>query len=284
MKTLKLDHQLAQEILAGEKTSTWRLFDDKDLRVHDTVGIVDKVDPFKGETWTVIGEATITKVLEVRLADVPHEAYEGHQRYESLQAMLETFQGYYPNQNVNPDTPVKILWFSFRAYKPQKNTIGVQKQSGNDVNISTKIVKLYADGGSRGNPGPSAAGYALLSEDNEIIEQSGVYLGVTTNNQAEYQALKSGLEAALKLQVQEVKVFMDSMLVVNQMKGIFKVKNRDLWPINDSVKALAVKFKRIHFTHIPRELNKVADGEVNRVLDAHLAQVTDANDLNTAEK
>lgn len=138
---------------------------------------------------------------------------------------------------------------------------------------ATKIteVQLYTDGGSRGNPGPSASGYVLLDMGGRVLTRAGEYLGVTTNNQAEYQALKLGLEHALRdYRAREVHVYMDSMLVVNQMKNIFKVKNRDLWPIHDAVKALAKKFDKISFDHVPRELNKLADAEVNKTLDATL--------------
>lgn len=142
------------------------------------------------------------------------------------------------------------------------------------INIETpktqKQIKLYADGGSRGNPGPSASGYVLMDMNNSIIFKSGVYLGITTNNQAEYQALKYGLEEAAKLGAREVDIYMDSLLVINQMKGIYKVKNRDLWPIYEAIKDLASRFKKVRFTHVPRELNKLADAEVNEVLDAEL--------------
>jgi ribonuclease HI/pterin-4a-carbinolamine dehydratase len=132
------------------------------------------------------------------------------------------------------------------------------------------VVKLYADGGSRGNPGPSASGFVLMDEKGDVIKKSGIYLGITTNNQAEYHSLKLGLEEALKLSAHEVNVFMDSLLVINQMKGIYKIKNRDLWPIYEAIKLLTQHFKKITFTHIPRELNKLADGEVNETLDAEL--------------
>ncbi len=136
--------------------------------------------------------------------------------------------------------------------------------------VPVKIIKLYADGGSRGNPGPSASGFVLLDMDDNIIFKGGVYLGITTNNQAEYQALKIGLEEAQKLGAREVNVFMDSLLVINQMKGIFKVKNRDLWPIHEAIKDQAHFFKKVTYTHVPRELNKLADAEVNTTLDAEL--------------
>jgi len=134
--------------------------------------------------------------------------------------------------------------------------------------VSREIeIKLFTDGGSRGNPGPSASGFVLLDMQDKVIFKGGLYLGITTNNQAEYTALKLGLEEAKKRNVQEVHVYMDSLLVVNQMKGIFKVKNRDLWPIHDAIKTLAKDFQKVSFNHVPRELNKLADGMVNEILD-----------------
>lgn len=135
-----------------------------------------------------------------------------------------------------------------------------------------KVIKLYTDGGSRGNPGPSASGFVLMDQHNTVIKKSGVYLGITTNNQAEYRSLKFGLEEAQKLGAREVDVFMDSLLVINQMKGKFKVKNRDLWPIYEAIKELAGHFKRVTYTHVPRELNKLADAEVNETLDTEAAK------------
>lgn len=132
----------------------------------------------------------------------------------------------------------------------------------------TSEVKLFADGGSRGNPGPSAGGFVVLDMDDQILTESGKYLGITTNNQAEYHSLKGGLEMALKMGARTVHVYMDSMLVVNQMKGIYKVKNRDLWPIYEAIKKLVPQFKEVTFTHVPREYNKLADGMVNKTLDS----------------
>ncbi len=129
-------------------------------------------------------------------------------------------------------------------------------------------VKMYADGGSRGNPGPSASGYVIMTLDDEILVEKGEYLGITTNNQAEYQAVRFGLEEAKHMNAQSVYIYLDSLLVVNQMIGKFKVKNRDLWPIHQAIKDLLPSFKKVTFTHIPRELNKLADAEVNKVLDA----------------
>lgn len=144
---------------------------------------------------------------------------------------------------------------------PPESAAGLPKQ---------EKVKVYGDGGSRGNPGPSASGFVVLDMNDNILVDKGVYLGVTTNNQAEYTALKLGLEECLKLGAREVDVYMDSLLVINQMKGIFKIRNRDLWPIHDAIKGLVAKFKHVNFTHVPRELNKLADAAVNRALDEEL--------------
>ena len=134
--------------------------------------------------------------------------------------------------------------------------------------ILPKQIKMFADGGSRGNPGPSASGYVLMDMEDNVLNEQGIYLGITTNNQAEYQAVKFGLETALKGGAREVSIYLDSLLVVNQMKGIFKIKNRDLWPIHAAIHDIIKQFKKVTFTHVPRELNKLADGEVNKALDA----------------
>ncbi len=127
-------------------------------------------------------------------------------------------------------------------------------------------VVVYTDGGSRGNPGPSAGGYVVI-DHGEIIDQGGEYLGITTNNQAEYHGVRLGLEAAVRLGIDKVEVRVDSMLVANQLNGIYKIKNRELWPVNERVRDLMEQFKRVKFVHVPREMNQLADGMVNRTLD-----------------
>jgi ribonuclease HI len=131
-----------------------------------------------------------------------------------------------------------------------------------------KEAKLFTDGGSRGNPGPSAIGYVILDMNDQVVAKKSKYLGITTNNQAEYQGLKEGLELCREMNISSVRVFMDSLLVVNQIKGVYKVKNRDLWPTYESIKELITSFKEVTITHVPRELNKIADGMVNECLDS----------------
>lgn len=139
--------------------------------------------------------------------------------------------------------------------------------------VTAREIKLYGDGGSRGNPGPSASGYVLYDMEGNELVRSGAYLGITTNNQAEYLSLKLGLEHAVKLGAHTVHVHMDSLLVVNQMLGKFKVKNRDLWPIYTAVQEILPKFKKVTFVHVPRALNKEADAMVNELLDKELEAI-----------
>jgi ribonuclease HI len=137
-------------------------------------------------------------------------------------------------------------------------------------------ILIYADGGSRGNPGPSASGFVVFS-DGELIFEGGKYLGITTNNQAEYQAVKLGLEKARELHARVVDFRMDSQLVVNQLTGMYQVKNRELWPIHTSIKELIDQFEKVTFTHVSREFNKDADAMVNKILDRHAKSVQEFN-------
>jgi ribonuclease HI len=257
MKKLKVDHVLAELVLKGERTSTWRIFDDKDLSVNDEILLVDKVDPKEPKTWKNIGIAKVNKIVQKRLGDITQADMEGHERFASREQMLATYQGYY-GQNVTWQTPVKMIHFDFSPEASGKNT---------EILPQVDKVVVYADGGSRGNPGPSASGYVILDDQNRVLVRRGIYLGITTNNQAEYTALKLGLEEAKSLNAKEVEVYMDSMLVINQMKGMFKVKNRDLWPIHDAIKQLCAQFKHVTFTQVPRIMNKLADAAVNQALD-----------------
>ena len=129
---------------------------------------------------------------------------------------------------------------------------------------------VYTDGGSRGNPGPSAAGYVLIDASGRVVEEGGEYLGITTNNQAEYQGVKLGLEKALAMGWQDFDFKVDSTLVANQLNGTYKVKNRELWPIHDHIKELLQQCGHVRFRHVPRELNQLADGMVNKILDQHI--------------
>jgi len=130
---------------------------------------------------------------------------------------------------------------------------------------------VYTDGGSRGNPGLSAIGYYILNPEGSVLARGGEFIGITSSRQAEYIALKTGIEKALSLGLKSVKFYLDNLMIVNQMNNVYQVKNRDLWPLYDEVKKLLKGFDHYSFTHIKRDRNFEADSEVNHALDQHIA-------------
>lgn len=127
--------------------------------------------------------------------------------------------------------------------------------------------KIYTDGGSRGNPGNAAAAFYLFDEEDKILDFGGEYLGIQTNNYAEYQGLKLGLKAALKNLFWDLNCYLDSELVVKQLNGEYKVRDAVMLKEFTEVKELAQKFETITFNHVRREQNKLADKLVNIILD-----------------
>lgn len=130
---------------------------------------------------------------------------------------------------------------------------------------------IYTDGGSRGNPGPSAIGVYFETLDKKYSE----YLGTATNNDAEYKAIvfalkkfKSliGSDSALKT---EIEIRSDSQLVVNQLSGKFKLKEESLFKYFIEIWNLKQEYKNVLFHYVPREKNKIADILVNESLDSH---------------
>lgn len=134
---------------------------------------------------------------------------------------------------------------------------------------------MYADGGSRGNPGPAAGGAVLYAfgEDGgegECIAEVGKYLGTATNNQAEYTGIIIGLQKAQELGFDVVDARLDSELAVKQLNGEYRVKNPELAKLFLVIHNLRTHFRSTTFTHVRREYNKHADAVVNKTIDAAL--------------
>lgn len=137
-----------------------------------------------------------------------------------------------------------------------------------------KKVYLYTDGGARGNPGPAGAGAVLFDESGAVIAEVNKYLGETTNNVAEYEAVRIGLQAIVEQCGKEaareltVVVRMDSELVCKQLNGQYRVKNEKLKPLFAAVRAYCTNtFASITFEHVRREKNKHADKLANEAMD-----------------
>lgn len=128
--------------------------------------------------------------------------------------------------------------------------------------------RLFTDGGSRGNPGPAAFAYVLEAEDGTVLDARGEAIGVATNNVAEYAALVAGLKRAVEAGVDELEVRSDSELMVKQMRGEYRVKNKELQWYSLEAARLAREIGQVVYTHVRREHNELADRLVNEALDA----------------
>jgi ribonuclease HI len=126
---------------------------------------------------------------------------------------------------------------------------------------------LRTDGGARGNPGPGGAGFVLEDESGAIVRSGGRYLGVVTNNVAEYHALIWGLRTALDEGVRRLRVCADSELVVRQVNGSYKVKNEGLKPLFAQVSPLVRRFDHVSVEHVRRAENEAADALANEAMD-----------------
>ena len=140
------------------------------------------------------------------------------------------------------------------------------------ADTSAKKFIIYTDGGARGNPGPAGIGVVIYDEARQVVDKISEFLGVATNNQAEYRAVVAAFKKARELagaaiSQTELNFFLDSELVVKQLKHEYKVKNKDLAPLFLEVYNLSLGFKKISYTHVRRELNQAADELANEAMD-----------------
>lgn len=133
------------------------------------------------------------------------------------------------------------------------------------------MMKLYTDGGARGNPGPAAFGFVIFSDedDREPIHRHGEKIGKNTNNVAEYRGLIEGLKECRRRGIDRILCFSDSQLLVNQVNGLWRVKHPGLRPYHEDVASLKKCFKSFSIAYVPREFSKIrmADKLVNMALD-----------------
>ncbi len=141
--------------------------------------------------------------------------------------------------------------------------------AGDDRKVDELL--LYCDGGSRGNPGPSAIGavvYDATTEPPELVASVSECIGITTNNVAEYGALIAGLEAVAHMHARVIHVRADSLLVINQLRGKWRVKHENMKPLYAEARKLLAEYEVVDLQHVPREENTEADALVNQALDA----------------
>ncbi|MBI4476992.1 MAG: reverse transcriptase-like protein [Acidobacteria bacterium] len=125
----------------------------------------------------------------------------------------------------------------------------------------------YIDGGARGNPGPAGYGVRFENAGGEPIDELHGAIGIATNNVAEYRGLLAALEGALALGAQSLHIRSDSLLLVQQMKGVYKVKHPGLQPLHQRARELAARFAKVTFEHVGRASNAHADRLANQAMD-----------------
>ncbi len=128
---------------------------------------------------------------------------------------------------------------------------------------------VYVDGSSKGNPGPSGVGYYIVDSEGKELKKGGEFIGFATSRVAEYYALKEGCEQAIALGLKSVRFVSDNLMAVNQMNGIYTIKNRDLFPMYNDIQELLKNFEAVAFVHTNREFNREADKQANLAIEKH---------------
>lgn len=238
--------------------------------LHDDVGVhAQTAQLYDAVTYIDHDDRAIQYVVLVYLVSLAagHHAIELSSHYSKYE--WKAFK------NIQQDEVTDLTSLLLGIIQQQKITDDLVTEENKIVDeiTSNEMMIVYSDGGSRGNPGPSAAGFVIINAHQEMVEQGGEYLGITTNSVAEYHGVRLGLERALELGYKKVDFRVDSMMIVNQMNGIYTIKNRELWPIHDRIRGLIRQFDMVKFSHVKREFNQLADGMVNKTLDAKARQL-----------
>jgi ribonuclease HI/probable phosphoglycerate mutase len=224
----------------GGKTETVKLL--------DVIAFVD----LKG----LSGQANLYIIYEVGLeGDLAKLKTE---RYDSYKWIAE---GEIDSIQLNEASTLVLEMVAGRQKSVVKNT---------DYRSEMSAATVYVDGGSRGNPGPSGVGYYIITANGDMLKRGGEFLGFSTSRMAEYYGLKEGVEQAIELGLKSVRFMSDSLMLVNQMNGVYAVKNKDLLSVYDDIWALLNKLDTYSFEHVPRMQNVEADMEVNRAIDEYL--------------
>lgn len=133
------------------------------------------------------------------------------------------------------------------------------------------MITAYFDGGARGNPGPAGFGVFIVDDQGQVLAEIAQGIGVATNNVAEYRGLLAALQWAVDQGVRAIHVRGDSLLLVQQMRGVYRVKNAGLIPLHQQARALCGRIGAVTFEHVPRERNKDADRLSNLGMDQNSA-------------
>lgn len=164
---------------------------------------------------------------------------------------------------------VDTLFEDLKGYVKKDSPAVSNKEKADtpDKNDQIELIVVNVDGASRGNPGESGIGVAIFDKDSNLINEACDYLGVATNNIAEYKALILGIKLSMKYNTKKILFKSDSELMVKQMKGVYRVKNTQLKLLFTEVQSLLKKLPDWEIMHVPREENREADLLANKGVD-----------------
>lgn len=222
-------------------------------------------------------EYTSLNAVSIRLKDVvTFLAPEGASQLSNLYIVYELNI----ENNTKPDPHDRYTAYKFvkdftnpsvRLDEASRSVIEIEEEKVSSDHISSRdtanSVTINVDGASRGNPGPSGVGYCIHDSGGNIVEQGGEFIGFATSRVAEYIAMRNGIERAIELGYNSVRFISDSLMVVNQLNGIFHIKNKDIIPIYKDIQQKLGKFDAVSFSHVPRTQNVIADSEANIAID-----------------
>lgn len=175
------------------------------------------------------------------------------------------------SQTLDVDATVKKLNITLADARAILHGLAARKRPLRTVPAPAPVKKgvylIYVDGASRGNPGKAGAGAAIKDAEGNVVKKLTSYLGVMTNNAAEYRALIMALKAAREMGVSEARIYADSELMVKQMNGEYRVKSHDLMPLFLEATHLLGGFAEYKISHIYRESNSLADSLANEAID-----------------
>ena len=214
-----------------------------DLRLKDVITFLATEDSSQLSNLYIIYELGI----EGDIKPTPRERYTAYK-----------FVKDFANSNVHlNETSMSVIEIEEEKTAPGRIS---SRDTANSVTINV-------DGASRGNPGPAGIGYCIHDGSGRIVERRGEFIGFATSRIAEYCAMRKGVERAIELGYKTCRFISDSLMVVNQLNGVFHIKNQDIIPIYKDIQEKLQQFEAVSFTHIPRSKNAIADAEANAAID-----------------
>ena len=222
-----------------------------EIKLRDVVTFTDLIGASRQGNLYIIFDISLPKEAKISPID-RYTAYKYVKKEEMAALKLE-------------DATISVIGIlSGRIESPKSETRAT-------VNGAT----VYVDGGSRGNPGPAAIGYYIVGEDGKEITRGGDFIGFATSRIAEYYAMKEGCLKARELGLKRVRFVGDNLMMINQLRGIYQVKNKDLLSIYQDIQEIIKGFEAVSFVHVKREQNREADFEANKAMEGHFSRRQD---------